>query len=77
MLGYSLVFPITNLIGGDIAAIGIVLSIPFLPMAWGGGVYLAMLMGEGSFLLGAFLSILLQVWIVLLLYTFFRPHRLG
>ena len=63
MLVYSAIFPATNLIGGSVMTIGIILSIPFLPLAWIGGMICVQLFGtEDAYLLGAFLTIFIQVF---------------
>lgn len=64
IIGYALVFPLTNMVGGTIAQIGITLTIPFLPFAWMFGVYFSSLVGnESTYLLGAFIAIFFQVWL--------------
>jgi hypothetical protein len=59
---YSAIFPVTNLIGGGVMLIGIILTIPFLPFAWVVGVGFVNLFGSESFyLIGAYFGIFLQV----------------
>lgn len=67
---YSAVFPITNLIGGSIALLGIIITYPFLPLAWVGGTFTVSLLGaESAYLLGAFAPVVLQVLICMLIWT--------
>ncbi len=39
-LAYASIFPISNLLGGGIMILGILVSIPFLPVAWIAGIFL-------------------------------------
>ena len=51
---YAAIFPISNVAGGGIAMAGIFATLPFLPLAWVGGVALAWLFGtEQVYLVGA------------------------
>jgi hypothetical protein len=61
LLAYSLVFPLTNLVGGAVAFMGLVVTLPFLPLAWVGGLALVSVAGEASYLVGAAITVFLQV----------------
>lgn len=64
---YSAIFPLSNLVGGVVAGIGIVVTLPFLGLAWIGGMTAVSLVGnEAAYLAGAFLTILTQVLLLLL-----------
>ena len=55
---YSLIFPVTNLIGGISSSIGLWLSAPFVLLAWMGGVVFAWIAGtEKAYLIGVFICI--------------------
>lgn len=61
-LAYSAVFPLTNLAGGALAMFGIIVTLPFLGLAWIGGMVLVSLVGsEQAYLVGASLTVFLQV----------------
>jgi hypothetical protein len=78
IVGYSLVFPLTNTVGGVLAEIGIFLTIPFLPIAWMFGVYFVSLTGsESTYLIGAFLAVLLQVWVVFVVRASVKIRKNG
>lgn len=63
--GYSLIFPMSNLVGGTIAEVGLVLTIPFLPVAWIFGVYFVSVTGsESTYLIGVFIAVFVQVWLL-------------
>jgi hypothetical protein len=67
VFAYSAIFPITNLAGGEAAGFGIFVSLPFLPVAWMGGVVTVWIAGSEKFyLIGAFIAIFIQVWLVAL-----------
>lgn len=69
-LSYSAIFPITNLIGGGIMLFGIVVTYPFMPLAWVGGMLAVSLMGsESAYLFGAFTIILLQVFLCMVIWS--------
>ncbi|WP_369959472.1 hypothetical protein [Pseudomonas benzenivorans] len=60
-LAYASIFPITNLLGGGIMMIGILISIPFLPIAWIAGMFFVQIFGsETAYLPGAFFAIFIQ-----------------
>ena len=76
ILAYSLIFPISNWLGGISATIGLILSLPFVPGAWIAGLAVVSLTGnESTYLLGAFLGIFLQVWLVVTYRSLFRKKR--
>lgn len=67
---YSAVFPITNLIGGGLALLGIIITYPFLPLAWVGGTLTVSLFGsESAYLFGAFATVVLQVLFCMLVWS--------
>lgn len=67
---YSAVFPITNLIGGGISLLGIIITYPFLPLAWGGGTLTVSAFGsESAYLFGAFVTVVLQVLLCMLVWS--------
>lgn len=60
---YASIFPITNLLGGGIATLGIFISAPFLPISWIVGMLFVFWFGAGSaFLAGAFFAIVFSLW---------------
>ena len=62
---YACVFPLTNLAGGAVAFIGIVISMPFLPISWIGGMTLVWVFGsESAYLFGASITTLIQVLVL-------------
>ncbi len=61
---YSSIFPLTNLAGGTVALLGIVLTLPFLPLAWVGGMALVSVSGEATYLLGAAIAVFIQVLVL-------------
>ena len=73
---YSLIFPLSNLVGGGVAFIGMVFSLPFLPIAWVGG--LLAVNGahdENAYLIGAALTVMLQVLIIFTLLNTLRGKQ--
>jgi len=67
---YSAAFPITNLIGGGIMLLGIGITYPFLPLAWVGGMLTVSVVGsESAYLIGAFVTVLLQVLLCMLVWS--------
>jgi hypothetical protein len=67
-LVYSFIFPVTYLIGGMIATIGVLVTFPFLPGAWIVSKGFVYLFGNGNiYLFGLFVGILIQVSIVAML----------
>lgn len=63
---YSAIFPLTNLAGGGLALAGIAVTLPFLSLAWVGGMAMVRLVGnEEAYLMGAFITIFVQVLLVL------------
>lgn len=66
-VAYSAIFPVTGAIGGGFQTLGMLLTFPFLPLAYVGGMAMAALVQSNSFyLLGAFLSILAQVLVIVI-----------
>ena len=57
------------------ALLGIVFTLPFLPVAWVVGMALVSVAGEESYLLGAALSVLLQVLLLLALWSLVTRRR--
>lgn len=75
-LAYSAIFPITNLLGGSFTTIGILITLPFLGLAWIGGMFMVSLIGmDEVYLIGSFLTILLQVLLLLVVRDFFKRRR--
>lgn len=73
---YSAVFPITNLIGGGIMLLGIVITYPFLPLAWVGGMLTVSAVGsESAYLIGAFATIVLQVLLCMLVWSALKMRK--
>jgi hypothetical protein len=63
---YSLLFPIGMLLGEPYAGAGMVLSLPFLPGAWFGGVLMnGLIVSKWSYALGASLAIFAQLALIL------------
>jgi len=66
-LAYSAILPVTGAIGGSFQTLGMLLTFPFLPLAYTGGMAMASLVQSNSFyLLGAFLSILAQMLVIVI-----------
>jgi hypothetical protein len=64
-LAYASIFPITNLLGGGIMMLGIILSIPFLPIGWIVGMAFVQAFGsESAYLPGAFIAIATQAFLL-------------
>jgi hypothetical protein len=73
---YSSIYPITNIVGGNIMDFGIFVSLPFLPFAWMGGMIVVWIAGsEKVYLLCAFISIFIQVWLVVVGLSFTRKNK--
>lgn len=67
-LVYSLIFPVTYLIGGMIATIGVLVTFPFLPGAWIVSKGFVYLFGNGNiYLFGLSLGIFFQIYIIAML----------
>jgi hypothetical protein len=63
---YALIFPVTNLLGGTLEIIGLILTVPFMPIAWIGGLAMVDITGfEASYAVGMAITIFLQVWLVM------------
>jgi hypothetical protein len=78
LLCYSSIFPLTNLLGGKMMAAGIMLSLPFLWIAWIGGMFFVWAIGtEKVYLCGAFISILLQTWLVMIIWHNAQRKRMD
>ena len=69
MLLYSSLFPLSLFFGEPFHSVSIIITLPFLPLAWVSGVNAVNYIGEGKIIysMGAFTAIALQVWFVLLL----------
>lgn len=62
---YASILPISNLLGGGIATLGMFISVPFLPIAWIVGMFFVFWFGtESAYLAGAFLAILIQFMVL-------------
>jgi asparagine N-glycosylation enzyme membrane subunit Stt3 len=78
ILAYALVFPVTSLLQGAIATIGLIVTLPFLPIAWIGGMAMVGITGfEASYLAGVFVAIFLQVWLVMAWRSSVRKKRIS
>lgn len=65
-LAYASIFPITNLLGGGIMMLGIILSIPFLSIGWIVGMAFVQAFGsESAYLLGAFIAVAIQAFLLI------------
>ncbi|WP_321346889.1 hypothetical protein [Halopseudomonas oceani] len=65
-LAYASIFPITNLLGGGIMMLGIILSIPFLPIGWITGMAFVQVFGcESAYLPGAFIAVAAQAFLLM------------
>lgn len=65
-LAYSAVFPLTNLAGGWVASLGILVTLPFLGLGWIGGMIMVSLVGrESAYLVGVFLMVFFQLVLIL------------
>ena len=63
---YSAIFPLSGLLGKTIGLIALFITIPFLPIAWIGGMALVDIFNTDSvYLIGLYFSVLLQVLVVL------------
>ncbi|AXF84437.1 hypothetical protein DTO96_100144 [Ephemeroptericola cinctiostellae] len=72
---YALIFPISNLIGGKLMMFGILLTCPFLILAWPGGMLAVTIFGsEQAYIWGAGLMIFLQALPVTSLMKIFRNN---
>ena len=61
-VGYAAVFPLTNLVGGAMAMVGIAVTLPFLPIGWVVGMILVSITkSESTYLVGASIAVLSQV----------------
>ena len=75
-VAYSAIFPVTNLAGDPFMSIGIIATLPFLGLAWIGGMFMVSLIGtEEVYLIGSFLTILLQVLLLLMVRDFFKGRK--
>ena len=64
-LAYSAIFPVTNMLGGSLLMPGIILTFPFLPLAYVGGMAVVALTQSDTFYqVGAFLTIFAQVFTI-------------
>ncbi|XLX40349.1 hypothetical protein ACK25U_21890 [Ectopseudomonas mendocina] len=65
-LAYASIFPITNLLGGGIMMLGIILSLPFLPIGWIVGMAFVQASGsESAYLPGAFIAVAIQAFLLI------------
>ncbi len=63
---YSAIFPLSGLLGKTVASIALFITIPFLPIAWIGGMALVDIFNtENTMPFGLYLSVLIQVLLVL------------
>ncbi len=63
---YSAIFPLSGLLGKTVASIALFITIPFLPIAWIGGMALVDIFNtEDAMPFGLYFSVLIQVLLVL------------
>jgi hypothetical protein len=73
---YSAIFPVTNLVGGAVSTLGTLVTLPFLGLAWAGGMASVSVFGsEHAYLVGASLTVFLQVLLILLVREALRRNR--
>ena len=73
LAAYSIVFPISNLIGGTLMLIGIFITLPFMGLARIGGLLSVKIVGnENVYIWGVSITIFIQDWLIYLLYKFFE-----
>ena len=73
LAAYSFIFPITNLIGGTLMLIGIFITLPFMGLAGVGGLLSVKIVdNENVYIWGVSITIFIQVWLIYLLYKFFK-----
>jgi hypothetical protein len=76
VLGYSSIFPLTNLLGEKTLGVGILLTFPFLQLAWLGGMCFVWIIGtDKAYLLGASITILMQAWLVMIIWQNTWPKK--
>ena len=75
-LAYSAIFPVSAAIGGGWLVLGMVLTLPFWPLSYIGGMYVASYSGrEDAYMVGAYLTIVVQVWLWMTLWVWWRRRR--
>jgi len=63
---YSAIFPLSGLFGKTVVTIALFITIPFLPIAWIGGMALVDIFNtESAYPIGLYFSVLIQVLLVL------------
>ena len=78
LLAYTAVFPVTSLVGGQVAVFGIVVTFPFMPIAWVGGACVASALGsERFYLFGATATVFLQAWLLVLTRVSLRKKSMS
>ena len=74
-LAYAAIFPLTNLAGANLMLVGIIVTFPFLPLAWLGGMLFVYLFGsEQVYLLGASATVLAQVLLFMAVWSALRKN---
>lgn len=75
-VAYSAIFPVTNLVGGTVSMLGILVTLPFLGLAWVGGMTVVSVIGrEDAYLVGASLTVFVQVLLILLVRNALRRRK--
>ena len=76
VVAYSAIFPVTNWMGGPIAMVGILATLPFLPISWVAGMAaVSITKSEHSYLGGAALAVLAQTLILFWLWNSSRTRN--
>ncbi|WP_330110558.1 hypothetical protein [Methylophaga thalassica] len=77
LIAYSLIFPISQLIGGWCLTLGIILSIPFLAIGYIFGMLVVSTFGAGdlAYILGVTISIFVQGWGILYIINSWSKNR--
>jgi hypothetical protein len=78
VFGYAVIFPLTNLIGGGAATLGILATLPFLPIGWVVGMaVVSATRSEPAYLVGASFGILAQVLALVWLFNSSKSRNAG
>jgi hypothetical protein len=79
IFAYTTIFPITHLFGEkvtEVGVIGILLTFPFLHLAWIGGMCFVSIIGTNkAYLFGASITILMQAWLVMIIWQNTWPKK--
>jgi hypothetical protein len=73
---YSLIFPLTQLMGEPFVVVGLLLTSPFLPIAYICGMLVAGLFGsEAGYVVGSCMAVMVQVALALVVVVVVRHAR--